>query len=600
MHSIQFNPIQIGLFMGTIRKLNYIFDRRQKWQTLLLLLLIIVGTAFELLGVSSVQPLINAIMERDSVSIESRGGIYTAVYRIFHLQNTTQLILALIGLLIVVYVVKNLYLIFMYRFQYQYIYSNMRSLSTRMMKSYLGRPYSYFIEKSSAELLRNINQDTADFFGVIQAAVQLTTEGMVVAALIVYLFIRDKTITLSVGILLGLLILVFQKVYKKRLLKKGEQNRYYEAQVNKWIQQAFGGIKEVKVMNKEEFFFREYDHAFEGRVRSEYTYHTMIAIPKPVIEAAAMFAMLGSAFIKIATGVNLNYFIPTLSIFVVAAYRLLPSFNRITEYMGTIAYQSPAVTAIYEHLKEIERMEKEDSSWNGEKNSIDSQVERIPLNQAIRLSDVSFRYPNTDHFVLQGVNLTIQKNTSVAFIGQSGAGKTTLADLILGVLAPTSGKITADGEDINRNLAGWHRTIGYVPQSIYLLDDTIEANIAFGIPEREIDREKVRKAIQKAQLESTIAELPEGLQTRVGERGIRFSGGQRQRIGIARALYAEPEVLILDEATSALDNETEAAVMESIDALHGQMTLVIIAHRLSTIQNCDVIYEIEDGTAVRR
>lgn len=577
--------------MDIIRKLNYIFDRRQKWQTLGLLVLIIIGTALELLGVSSVQPLINAIMDRDT-PMESRGGIYTLVYNTFHLTSSTQLILVLMGGLIVIYIVKNVYLVFMYRCQYKYIYSNMRSLSTRMMRSYLSRPYSYFIEKSSAELLRNINQDTADFFGVIQASVQLCTEGLVVAAIIVYLFIQDKSITVSVGVLLALLILVFQRIYKKRLLRKGEENRGYEAEVNKWIQQAFGGIKEVKVMNREDFFFREYDKAYQGRVRSEYTYHTMVSIPKPVIEAAAMCSMLAASMIKIASGVNLNYFIPTLSIFVVAAMRLLPSFNRITEYMGTIAYQMPAVTAIYDHLKEIEKDDR------AEKRKAESdEVEKLPLRDAIHIRDVAFQYPNSDHLVLNGVNMEIHRNTSVAFIGQSGAGKTTLADLIMGVLAPTKGSILADDRDIFRSLPGWHRTIGYVPQNIYLLDDTIEANIAFGIPKEEISGERIQKAVERAQLSDTIADLPDGIQTVVGERGIRFSGGQRQRIGIARALYMDPEVLVLDEATSALDNETEAAVMEAIDALHGEMTLIIIAHRLSTIRNCDVIYQIGDGVA---
>ncbi len=588
--------------MDVLKKLNYIFSRRQKWQTLGLLALIILGTVFELLGVSAVQPLINAIMDRDSLA--ERGGIYTFIYETFHLQNATQLILVLMGLLIAVYVIKNLYLIFMYRQQYRYIYSNMRTLSTRMMRSYLSRPYSYFIEKSSAELLRNINQDTADFFGVIQAAVQLTTEGLVVCALILYLFIKDKTITIAVGLLLGLLILAFQRIYKKRLLVRGERNRQYEAEVNKWIQQAFGGIKEVKVMNREDFFFREYDRAYAGRVHSEYSYHTMIAIPKPIIEACAMGAMLGAAFIKIATGVNLAYFIPTLSLFVVAAYRLLPSFNRITEYMGTIAYQMPAVTAIYEHLREIDANERERAAELAAGESAAAghsaaETGKLSIGGGVHVQDLSFRYPNAEKLVLEELNLEIPLNTSVALIGQSGAGKTTLADLILGVLQPTGGAILAGERNIAADLDRWHRTIGYVPQNIYLLDDTIEANIAFGIPKEQVDSARVRQAIDRAQLRETVDALPEGVQTVVGERGIRFSGGQRQRIGIARALYAEPEVLVLDEATSALDNETEAAVMESIDALHGKMTLIIIAHRLSTIQNCDVVYEIADGKAVR-
>ena len=609
--------------MDILKKFNYIFDAKQKRQTFGMLILIIIGSGFELLGVSAIQPLIEAIQYSDELL--EHGSAYRLIYDLFGLTSSTQLILVLLGLLIVVYIVKNVYLVLMYRAQYKYIYSNMKALSTRMMRSYLSRPYAYFTEKSSAELLRNITQDTSDFFGVIRAGVQLATEGLVVLALIVYLFIEDKSITLVVGGLLVVLVFAFQKIYKKILLRRGELNRHYEAEVNKWVQQAFGGIKEIKVMNKEDFFYDEYDKAFQGRVRSEYSYHTLITIQKPVIEAATICALLGAIVIKIAMGVNLNYLIPTLSIFVVAAYRLLPSFNRITEYMGTMAYQMPAVTAIYEHLKEIEEAEEtsqhtaerhnndspaasssaEDRADEAERRSSgmdtvpasaeQSEAGQLPLGEGIRVAEVSFRYPHTEKLVLDQVSLTVPRNTSVAFIGTSGAGKTTLADLILGVLEPVSGGITAGECDIYQHLNQWHRTIGYVPQNIYLLDDTIEANVAFGIPQEQIDGARVQKALDRAQLTEMIEELPAGVKTVVGERGIRFSGGQRQRIGIARALYAEPEVLVLDEATSALDNETEAAVMESIDALHGEMTLIIIAHRLSTIRNCDIVYRVEDG-----
>lgn len=575
--------------MDLLKKFRYIFGAKQKRQTVGLLILMIIGTIFELLGVSTIQPLVNAIMYPDRL-LESK--VYSFVYYSFNLQSMTQLIIALIGCLIMLYLVKNVFLIYMYYQQYKYIYSNMRELSTRMMHSYLSRPYSYHTHKSSSELLRNINQDTADYFGVIQAFVMLITEGMVICALVIYLFMKDKTITLAVGIMLAVLILTFQKIYKKSLLDMGQKNRFFEAQVTKWVQQAFGGIKEVKVMNKEQFFYDKYDKAFRGRVHSEYTYHTMTSVPKPLIEAVCMASLLGSAGIKILMGINVAYFVPTLSVFVVAAYRLLPSFNRITEYLGAIAYQKPAVTAIYNDLKEIEDYGEKDFE---DDNTIN--IKPLSLNHSIGIKNISFHYPDSNKLILDNVSFDIMKNTSVAFIGQSGAGKTTLADLILGVLTPTEGSVMADDQDVNTLLDNWHRTIGYIPQNIYLMDDTIAANIAFGIPEEKIDYKKLYRAVERAQLTETIKELPDGLITVVGERGIRFSGGQRQRIGIARALYNEPEVLILDEATSALDNETEKAVMEAIDALHGEMTLIIIAHRLSTIKNCDVVYRIGNGTA---
>ncbi len=578
--------------MDELKKLNYIFNRKQKLESLYILFLIIIGTGLELLSVSTVMPFINAIMNPEKLVSK---GFYKKVFEAFGFtdyEDYIPFILIIICVLIVVYIVKNLYLVFMYKNQYRYIYSNMRLLSTRMMRCYLDQPYSFHTKKNSSELLRNINQDTADFFGTIQALVFLATEGLVVAVLIVYLFLKDKSITLVMGVIMGVLLLAFRKVYKKRLVKKGEENRYYEAQVNKWVQQAFGGIKEVKVMNREDFFYNEYDNAFRGRVHSEYTYHTMIAIPKPILEASAMCALLAAIAIKLLRGTQADYFVPTISIFAVAAVRLLPSFNRIAEYLGTLMYQKPAITSIYNDLKEIDELNArraEQETGNGE---------ALPLNKFIRLKDLSFRYPDGDRMILDHVSFDIWKNTSFAFIGPSGAGKTTLADLILGALTPTGGEILADDVDIQGRLNGWHKTVGYIPQNIYLMDDTIARNVAFGIADEEIDRERLMHALERAQLGDFIKELPEGLETQVGERGVRLSGGQRQRIGIARALYNEPKVLILDEATSALDNETETAVMESIDALHGEMTLIIIAHRLSTIRNCDFIYRIEGGQAV--
>ena len=574
--------------MDTLKKLNYIFGKKQKLETAGLMVLIIIGTVLELLGVSTIQPLINAFVEPEKLM---RNDFFANLYSVLGLQNMTQLILTLIAALIILYIVKNVYLVFMYKCQYKYIYSNMRILSTKMMRSYLSRSYSYHTSKSTAELLRNINQDTADFFGVIQAVVQLVTEGLVVIALAVYLFIKDKSITIAVGLMLAIFIFIFIKIYKRNLLKMGQKNRYYEAQVTKWVQQAFGGIKEVKVMNKEDFFYDKYDEAFQGRVHSEYTYHTMIAIPKPLIEAVCMVALLGATAIKLMIGISAGYLVPTLSMFVIAAYRLLPSFNRITEYLGTIAYQKPAVSAIYDDLREIDAFVPENKA------NTESAVKPLPFEKGIKIDDLSFHYSDSEKLVLDKVSFDIEKNTSVAFIGQSGAGKTTLADIILGVLKPTGGHVIADDIDVEDHLNEWHRTIGYIPQNIYLMDDTIAANIAFGVPESEVDKTKLERAIDRAQLRDVIDQLPERLNTKVGERGVRFSGGQRQRIGIARALYNEPQILVLDEATSALDNETEKAVMSAIDALHGEMTLIIIAHRLSTISNCDYVYKIGEGKA---
>lgn len=575
--------------MNVIKKLNYILSRKQKWELVWMVVLITIGSGLELLGVSAVLPVMNSTLSPD-VLLSNRYGAW--IYTHLRMTSPIQFVLFLIIVLILIYIVKNAYLIFMYREQYKFVYTNLKELSDRMMDCYLHQSYLFHVEKTSAELLRNINVDATNFYGVIQGCIQLTTELMVCAVLIIYLFLQDKSITLGIIFLMLILLFFIMKIYKKQLSRLGVRSRYYFAEVNKWVQQGFGGIKEIKVLNKEDFFYDEFDQAYDGHAKTEYSYHTLMSVPKPVTEVLCIGGMLGIVAIKIARGTDLTYFIPILSVFVVAAVRMMPSFNRITEYLGNIMYQKASVDAVYQDLKEIEKLNR-----RGEEQL---QAKQMCFREAIRIQDITFAYPNSGTEVLRHLSLTIRKNTSVAFIGPSGAGKTTLADLILGILQPTKGTILLDDQDINQNIKSWHKMIGYIPQNIYLLDDTVERNITFGIPDDQIDRKRLEYAIDRAQLRATIDNLKDGLQTQIGEGGIRLSGGQRQRIGIARALYNEPEILILDEATSALDNETERAVMESIDSLHGEMTLIIIAHRLSTIKNCDEIYEINNGKARKK
>lgn len=570
--------------MGIVKKLNYILTGRQKRELVGITFLIVIGSALELLGVTAVLPVISAIMQPEALVHQK---YYSFIYRTLHLRSALQLAVVLIVFMIIVYVVKNAYLIFMYNRQYKFVYKNLHILSDQMMDCYLHQPYLFHVEKSSSELLRNINVDAGNFYGVLQAGIQLVTEGMVCLTLLVYLLIQDRSITLAILGLMLIILVLFMKVYKKILFRLGQRSRFYFMEVNKWIQQGFGGIKEIKVLNEEDFFCQQFDKAYAGHADTECTYHSLVSIPKPLIETVCIGGLLGTIGIKVMLGADLDYFLPVISVFAVAAFRMLPSFNRITDYLSTIMYQKASVDAVYEDLKEIEKLKEERKQTQTE--------EPMIFEHEICVSQVDFSYPGTDRKVLDQISLTIYKNSSVAFIGHSGAGKTTLADLILGVLNPTRGNITVDGVSIFSRLSGWHKKIGYIPQTIYLLDDTIRRNIAFGIPDEQIDPKKMNYAIERAQLREMVDDLKDGLDTEIGEGGIRLSGGQRQRIGIARALYREPEILVLDEATAALDNETEAAVMDAIERLHGEMTLLIIAHRLSTIQNCDYVYEVGEG-----
>ena len=577
--------------MDVVKKLNYIFDARQKREVFWLFIIICIGSGLELMGVSVILPIISGIMAPDHMLEEP---VYLWIYETLNFTSVKPLIMLLLISLVIVYFVKNLFLIFMYNRQYRFIFENQRILADRMVKCYMSQPYLFHVSKSSAELLRNINEDTGNFFGALQAGIKLLTEVMVCAVLGIFLLVKDKTITISVVALLAIMLWISMKVYKKYLVMMGERNRYYQMSLNKWVQQAFGGIKEAKILNKEKFFYDKYDEAYRGHAKSEYTYHTLLMVPKPVIETMCVCGLLGAIAIKFWwRGADITYFVPIISVFAVAAFRLLPSFNRITEYLGTIMYQKSAINSIYEDLKEIDQL----NAARGEEAKNETA---LSFEREISIRALFFQYPGTDKYVLNNLNLTIPKRSSVAFIGQSGAGKTTLADVIMGLLQPSAGNVYVDDKDIFDNLPGWHKVIGYIPQNIYLMDDSIRNNIAFGVAEDEIAEDKVKYAVEQAQLAELIGELGDGLDTQIGERGIRLSGGQRQRIGIARALYHNPEILVLDEATSALDNETEKAVMDAIELLHGKMTLIIIAHRLSTIKNCDYVYEIGEGRAVRK
>ena len=404
----------------------------------------------------------------------------------------------------------------------------------------------------------------------------------------------DIISTLVVAVLVGIFTILVGIISKKVLVKKGTENRRLCILLNKWLLQSFSGIKDIKVMNREEFFLKNYDETYHKFSIIQRQQSMLTFLSRPIMETVCICGLLITVIIKLTIqAADVKSFIPTLSVFAVAAFRMLPSFNRISGYISMIMFVKPSVEVLYNDLQDIEKLKKSDTV-----NEINSL--KLSLKDSIQIENVSFHYPESEKWILENVSVNIKANTSVAIIGASGSGKTTFVDIILGILEPQKGKISVDGKDINKNIDSWHKSIGYIPQSIYLIDDTIEANIAFGIAKKDIDDDLIQQVIKEAQLDTFIKELSEGIYTVVGDRGVRLSGGQRQRIGIARALYLQPEILILDEATSALDNDTEKEVMEAIDNLHGVRTMIIIAHRLSTIKNCDVIYEVSNGNITKK
>ncbi len=573
------------------KKINYVLDRRQKTNLSVLLVIILIGAFVELLGVSAIMPLIDVAMEPGTIG---EKWYFVLISKNTGITDANQMIVLLAFVLIAIYILKNIYVTMMYSLQYRFIFNNQQRLSVRMMKSYMQQDYLFHVSRNVAEFQRNIVNDVNGFYTVTLNALQFLAEFSVSVVLVAFLLVQDWVSTLAVASLLFLFMGFFTIFFRKVLVRIGEESRLANVSVTKWLLQAFSGVKEIKVANKERFFIANYDRSYRDCARIQRQQSMLTYLPKPVMETVCICSLMIAMIIKIVVvKSDITSFVTTLSVFAVAAFRMLPSFNKITGYISGMMFNKPSIDAVYNDLREIEQL-------MARRTADHEDTVKVKLGTAIRLDRVSFRYPKAEKWILKNASLEISKNTSVALIGASGAGKTTAADLILGILEPQEGAVMIDGTDIRRCMTSWHEDVGYIPQTIYLMDDSIRANIAFGIPEAEIDDDAVEKALQEAQLDRFVHTLPEGAGTVIGDRGVKLSGGQRQRIGIARALYRNPSVLILDEATSALDNETEKEVMEAIDGLHGTRTLIVIAHRLSTIKKCDRIYEVENGVFVEK
>ena len=569
--------------MNVFKKINYIFDWRQKLELVGNIVLALLAGLFELLGVSALLPLVNVMLD---ASIIEKNKYYKLFADYFNAHELNRFIFYFSILLIILYVVKNIYLIARYKLQMDFIYGNRKKIAYRLLDSYLRQDYLFHVNNSPVTLQRNVNNDVGNFMSVISAFVSIVVEMFTCICLLVFLFLNDAITTMLIGVIFGITFVVIYRIFRKNQVAAGKEERESCAEMYKWIVQSFGGIKELKVLGIEKFFLDQFSSSYDRNAKANKKYKIYLYSPKYITEMLAMSGLLLTIIIRMMMGVNLQEFTTTLSAFALAAIRMLPSFNRITEHVGSVLYGKASVDAVYEDLNQIEDIiasERKDRS----------EIERLEFEDVIEAKDISFKYPEGTSNIFDSANVCIKKNKSVAFVGKSGAGKTTLADILLGLLKPASGTVTVDGQDIFEKDKEWHKIVGYIPQNIYLIDNTIRTNISFETGKDNDD--KVWEALREARLEEYVRSLPDGIDTVVGDRGVKLSGGQRQRVGIARALYSKPSVLFLDEATSALDTETENAVMESINYLQGKTTLVIIAHRLSTIRSCDYIYEVGDG-----
>lgn len=581
--------------MDIIKKFNVILDKKQKTKIAGLSLMILLGGILETLGVSMILPLLYAILDKAAFMENKYVQIASNMIRIY---DADTFIFLLVILLVIIFIGKGAYILFLTYLQAKFVNNNRCIVSKNMLLKYLHKPYEYYLNTDSATILRTIYGDMDNIFNLLMQCLNLLVEVIVSLCLMALLLIMDWKMMLMFAALLGGATLFIIKFLKPRAGKVGENSRAEMSRLYKWVLQSASGIKDIKVLNRESYFADQYGKSAKAYASHQVKNNVFVALPRLLIETVAIVGILIYVAIQLLTGSDVSKILPLISAFGVAAIRLMPSVNRINTYIANIAYFEPALNYIYENvdLEDISYDAAEVLPEGDEK----KKAAMLTLQKGIALKGITYRYPNTDKKIFNQADMLVPTGKSVGIVGTSGAGKSTIVDVLLGLLQMQEGHIYADGKDVFESYEEWLSYIGYIPQTIYMLDDTIRNNVAFGVNAEDINEVRIWEVLEEAQLKEFVEQLEEGLDTEIGERGVRMSGGQRQRLGIARALYHNPKILVFDEATSALDNDTETAIMEAIDRLHGQKTMIIIAHRLRTIENCDIIYEVVNGKILQK
>lgn len=573
-----------------IKKYIILLNEKQKRRIIILVFLMLIGAVLETIGVSLIVPLMTAILN-DNFYRTNQYAVM--ICRLLDIHSSKGFMASMLVAVALIFVIKDSFLLFEYYVQARFVSNNRLRMQQEVMQKIISRPYSFFLNTGSGEVLRRVTDDVSLTFNLLALLLNFYTEMIVSIVVVIAIMVIDPAMACVIMAVLVVELLIIYKVIKPVLRKAGVTRLNATVEANKWILQATSGIKELKVARKEEYFVKQFAYYAKQSVKAEQKKTVLDNAPRLIIEAVTVDVMIAFILILLLRGADAKSLLPQLSAFAFAAVRLLPAANHMSSAMNNIVYFEPALNSLLESFQMLENSDRKDREQSN------FEQDDITFMNNIEIENISFAYPDSDMSVLDHANMIIPVGKSIGIVGTSGAGKTTVVDIILGLLKPHSGEVLSDGKNIMSNYDEWLSKVGYIPQMIYMLDDTIRANVAFGIAENEIDDEQIWYALEEAQLKEFVQSLPNGIDTAIGERGVRLSGGQRQRIGIARALYMNPTLLILDEATSALDNETEAAIMESIHALHGKKTLVIIAHRLTTIADCDIVYRVEDGKIVQ-
>ena len=577
-----------------LSKLSFILSKEQKRYCVLIFVMSLIMAVFEVLGISAVVPIIQAVISTDDLMAQS----YIApVSALLHLKTSTGVIVCICIGIGIIYIVKNLYAVLYVWASAKFSNKIRRELAVRVLQTYMKQGYIFFVDNNSSRLIRGISADVNSVQAVVTSFFSFMCKALTIFCIALFIVINTPVMAL---LILGLVVFCFvlsQIIFRRPMRQYGQEAREYSSQASQASLEAIQGSKEVLVFGRQEHFVNKYLENMIGYNRAEVQMSVASAAPSYLIEMICILGLLAAIAIQLVTASPNGDLVSQMATVALAAFRILPAFGVLLGNLNTIVFNAPGLSAASDTLHMV--MDLDDGTDRCSMQTLNGRSD-VHLEKELVLSHISYAYPRTEKNVINDITLTIHKGTSVGLIGASGAGKTTLADIILTLLKPQSGEILMDGMNIEKLGSAWNHVISYVPQSIYMVDDSIRRNVAFGIDEALIDEGKVWKALEMAQMKEFVEKLPKRIETNVGEWGVQLSGGQRQRIAIARALYNEPDIIVLDEATAALDNETENAVMESIEALQKVKTLIIVAHRLTTIRKCDVIYEIADGKAIQR
>ena len=574
-----------------LKRIHFVAGPVQVRRYLLLLVLMLLVAILEAFGVGAVLPFIAALSAPEKLL---GNGYVRRIAEPLGLAGDPGTLVPLLGaVVIVIFISRGILTVISTWVQARVLHGHRAWLSRMLFARYLTMPYQLYLSKNTAHVLHIISGVTAAFAtSFMPALLLLISEALVCAAIIALLFIISPEITAAAVLFLVLVGGSYFAFAKARLSYIGRSQNEATKALNKNVIEGLGSIKETHVFGAEQYFLSRFDRLAKTYMHQSVGLNVMNNSPRPIAEMLFVTIILGIVVLFAVNGHNFETQLPLLILFGVAFLRLLPSFNRIVSSYGVFRVQHVTLDVLYAEMTEMQHAALRPG---GDTTKPAESRQPLTFNHALEVVDLSYFYPGEVKAALDGVSIRVQKGEVVGLVGRSGSGKTTLVDVILGLLQPQAGDIRVDGASILQRHHAWQGAIGYIPQSIYLTDDTIRRNIAFGVEDDDIDPRRLSEALEAAQLSAFVKSLPAGLDTVVGDRGVRLSGGQRQRIGIARALYHDPEILILDEATSALDIETESAVADALAAVLSNKTLIVIAHRLSTVRNCDRLYVIERG-----